>query len=270
MTKTWFKLTGITKTPIVSRRRRFEVADIGVVTVHGRPRTFGKLTKGVRQAPMTFKAWYGDIELVVPPHKLEEALAIDTLGRYTHEGMGQIQWKEAKKLPKKPLHTPSTITIRKMLPTNLSETQHKLLIAMLLHDCVHNERHNSKIYVTIELQDDYVSQLVNNHHNYELDEREIPLLSTLQYYDRLSSSISRKFRFSATSRYRISELEKIDFHSLARDLEQRQDSLYALYSYIFKSQELKKVNEALAYGFSSLKNHLLLMVNLYINDLGRI
>jgi len=53
--------------------------------------------------------------------------------------------------------------------------------------------------------------------------------------------------------------EKIDFHSLACDLEQRQNSLYALYSYINKSRELKNVNEALAYGFSSLKNHLLLM-----------
>jgi len=96
------------------------------------------------------------------------------------------------------------------------------------------------------------------------------LLPTLQYYDRFSSSISRKFRWKATSRYRISEIEKIDFQTLARDIEKRQYSLNALYTYIRKSQELQKINEALSYGFSSLKNHLLLMVNLYINDLTSI
>jgi len=112
-----------------------------------------------------------------------------------------------------------------------------------------------------------VHQLVKNHHNYEIDDKELPLLSTIQYYDRFSSSISRKFRWTATSRYRVSEIEKIDFQALTRDIEKRQYSLYALYAYTRKSQELNKVNEALAYGFSSLKNHLLLMVNLYINDL---
>jgi hypothetical protein len=102
-----------------------------------------------------------------------------------------------------------------------------------------------------------------------MDERKLPLLSVLQYYDRISSSISRKFRFTTQSRYRVSEIEKIDFQALARDLEKRQHSLYALYTYVRKSHELQKVNEALSYGFSSLKNHLLLMVNLYISDLRK-
>ena len=30
---------------------------------------------------------------------------------------------------------------------------------------------------------------------------------------------------------------------------------------------LEKINEALKFGFSSLRNHLLLMINLYIDDL---
>ena len=94
--------------------------------------------------------------------------------------------------------------------------------------------------------------------------------SILQYYDRLSSSISRKFRFSTTSRYRVSEIEKIDFNALKQEIDPCQYSLYALYSYVHKSQQLNKINEALSYGFSSLKNHLLLMVNLYINDLGSV
>ena len=268
MAKKWIKLTGITKTPIVSKRTRF-FYKLGVVSIQGRPRTFGTLTKGERRPPMTFRAWYGAVEFIVPAHKLDEAMGIEAIGKYTNQGMGEIIWKTAKNI-QKPLHTQKKVRIRKMLPTKLTETQYKLLIAMLLHDCVHTERHISKIYHEVDIHEEYVYQLTKNHHNYEMDDRELPLLTTIQYYDRLSSSISRKFRFSATSRYRVSEIEKIDFHTLAHDLENRQYSLYALYSYIYKSQELKKVNEALAYGFSSLKNHMLLMVNLYINDLGRI
>jgi hypothetical protein len=269
MVKNWVKLTGITKTPVVAKRKRFGIKDIGVITIHGRPRAFSKLIKGERRAPMTFRAWYGHIEIIVPDHKLEDALAIDSIGRYTHEGMGQLQWKEAKKLHIKPFHKPRKIAIRKMLP-KLSETQENLLIAFLLHDCVHTERHDSKIYNEVDINDDYVYQLVKNHHNHEMNDRRLPLLSTLKYYDQLSSSISRKFRFSTTSRYRVLGIEKIDFNALKREIETRQYSLCALYSYVYKSQILNMINEALSYGFSSLKKHLLLMVNLYINDLGSI
>ncbi len=139
---------------------------------------------------------------------------------------------------------------------------------MMLHDFINTENHKSKIYIELSISDEYFYQLTKNHHNHAIDDRKVPLLSTLKYYDRLSSIISRKFRWTVTSRYRVSEVEKIDFNTLKEELENRQHSLYALYSYIFKSQELKKVNEALAYGFTSLKNHLLLMVNLYLDDLG--
>jgi hypothetical protein len=182
--------------------------------------------------------------------------------------MGQIQWNETKQLNKKPLYTPRKTRIRKMLPTNLSETQQKLLIAFLLHDFVHTEKHNSKIYAEVTIADGLVYELTKNHHNYELDDRQIPLLPTLQYYDQLSSSISRKFRWMASSRYRVSELDTIDFNALKHELETRQYSLYALYSYVYNSHTLNNINEALSFGFSSLKNHLLLMVNLYLDDIG--
>jgi len=90
------------------------------------------------------------------------------------------------------------------------------MIAMLLHDFVNTERHPSKIYTEVKISDDYICQLVKNHHNYEFDDRELPLLSTLQYYDRFSSSISRKFRFSAPSRYRVTETTKIHFDTLKK------------------------------------------------------
>lgn len=265
MTNSWFTLRGITKTPVISRRKRF-FCKYGVITIHGRPRTFGKLTKGERLPPKTYRAWYGDLEFIVPEHRLDDALSIECIGSFTNEGMGHIHWKEAKKLFKKPIYTPRKIKIRKMLPTNLSEEQQKLLIAMQLHDFVHTERHSSKIYTEVTISDEYVYQLAKNHHNYQIDSRKIPLLPILQYYDKFSSSISRKFRWTTESRYRVSELAKIDFDALAKEIGTRQYSLYSLYSYIYKSQLLNKINEAINYGFSSLKNHLLLMVNLYIDD----
>lgn len=74
-------------------------------------------------------------------------------------------------------------------------------------------------------------------------------------------------RILYSSRYRATELEKIDFDGLKKEIESRQHSIYALYTYMRKSEVLNKINEALAFGFSSLKDHLLLMVNLYLDDL---
>jgi hypothetical protein len=267
MSHKYFKLLGYTKTPIVSRRRHFGVADVGAMTINGRPRVFGKLTVGQRRAPMTFRAWYGNVEFIVPEHKLEEALAIDSVGSYTCEGMGQISWTSLSELKKNPLYTSRRIKIRKKL-SKLSDVQETLVIAMLLHDFVNTDRHQSKIYSEVNILNEEVHKLVKNHHDYDLDKTEFPLLPLLQYYDRLSSSISRKFRWSASSRYRVTELEKIDFDALKREIEKRQYSPYALYTFILKCQTLDKINEALKFGFSSLKNHLLLMVNLYLDDLN--
>jgi hypothetical protein len=217
---------------------------------------------------MTFRAWYGSVEFVIPPSKLDHAFTFDSIGRYTHEGMGQIVWRSVKQLQKKPFRNLRKIKIRKMLP-KLSDTQENLLKAFLLHDFVHTEKHRSKIYNAVDIIDEEVYQLAKNHHNYNFDERELPLLSTLQYYDRLSAMNSRKFRWSASSRYRMDVLEEIDFDMLKREIESRQYSLCALYSYVYKSCVLDKINEALKFGFSFLKNHLLLMVNLYIDDFHR-
>ena len=191
MAKNWLKLVGITRTPVVAKRRHF-FHKCGVITITGRPQVFGKLRKGERRAPMTFRAWYGTIEFVIPEQKRDHALAVDSIGRYINEGMGQVKWTDVKQLNKKPRYTPKKIKIRKMLP-KLSEVQEKLLTAFLLHDFVNNEKHPSKIYVEVSIADDDVFKLAKNHHNYNM-EKEMPLLSTLQYYDRLSAMISRKFR----------------------------------------------------------------------------
>jgi hypothetical protein len=257
-------MMGITKTPVVSKRRHF-FHKLGVITIIGRPRVVGKLKKGENRAPKTYRAWYGDIEFIVPKNKLDEALAIDSIGRYTHEGMGQIVWKTVKKI-KKPRYTPRRIRIREKLP-KLSNAQEKLISAMLLHDFVNTERHSSKIYTEVTIVDEELYDLVKNHHNYDMDDRELPLLSLLQYYDRLSAAISRKFRWTAFSRYSAAETETIDFDALKREIELCQYSPYALYTFVKQCQDLDKVNESFKFGFSPLKNHLLLLVNLYLDDL---
>ncbi len=117
------------------------------------------------------------------------------------------------------------------------------------------------------LIDEDVHNLVKNHCNYDIDERKLPILSLLQYYDRLAAAISRKFRWTTYSRYGAAETEAIDFDALKREIELCQYSPYALYSFVKKCQALDKINESLEFGFSSLKNHLLLTVNLYLDDL---
>ncbi|MHA1353714.1 MAG: hypothetical protein ACTSR1_00880 [Candidatus Heimdallarchaeota archaeon] len=53
---------------------------------------------------------------------------------------------------------------------------------------------------------------------------------------------------------------------LVKEIEERQHSAYKLYNYIYNSQELTRIVESMTYGYNSLRNHLLLMVNLAINN----
>jgi hypothetical protein len=59
---------------------------------------------------------------------------------------------------------------------------------------------------------------------------------------------------------------KIDFEQLKKEIEKRQNSAFKLYQFIWQSKELKRIVESMNFGKNSLRNHLLLMVNLAIND----
>ncbi len=133
----------------------------------------------------------------------------------------------------------------------------------MLHDFIHTKKHPSKIYQQINIEDKEIREACNNHHNGE--ESINALLPIVKHYDRLASSISRKKRFKSTSRYDW-ENGEIDFKLLKQELEQVQHSPYQLYSYIYQSKKLGRIVEAMDYGNNSLKKHLLLMVNLAIND----
>lgn len=133
----------------------------------------------------------------------------------------------------------------------------------MLHDFVHTEKHQSKIYQQITIEDEEIRDACFNHHNGE--ESKNKLLPLVKHYDRLASFVCRKKPFKAISRYNW-EKGEIDFKRLANELEQIQHSTYKLYQYIYHSKELKRVVESMEYGRNSLRNHLLMMVNLVIND----
>ncbi|NPE09130.1 MAG: hypothetical protein GNW80_12670 [Asgard group archaeon] len=83
--------------------------------------------------------------------------------------------------------------------------------------------------------------------------------------DILASLICRKKPYKRIGRY-DKEKGEIDFQQLAQAIEQNQHSAFKLYNYIYQSKELRRLVESLNYGHNSLRNHLLMMVNLAIND----
>jgi len=91
------------------------------------------------------------------------------------------------------------------------------------------------------------------------------LLPIVKYYDHLASYISRKRPLKTKARYDFKN-GRIDFKQLVKEIELKQQSAFKLYNYIYQSKELTRVVEAMTYGKNNLRNHLLVMVNLAIND----
>jgi hypothetical protein len=133
----------------------------------------------------------------------------------------------------------------------------------MLHDFVHTENHNSKIFEEVKIQDEEIREACKNHHT-EL-EGDNKYHKQIRYYDRLASGISRKKEFTAFYRYDL-ENGQINFKKLRDNIESRQQCPIRLYEFIHHSQDLSRIVESLKYGKSSLRNHILLMVNLAIND----
>ena len=139
----------------------------------------------------------------------------------------------------------------------------KLLLALMFLDFLHTEKHPSKIFQQITIEDDQIRVACLNHHTSLLEDN--PYHPLIQYYDGLASFITRKKPFKTTYRYdkRIAE---IDFHELKQAIETRQHSACKVYDFIYHSHELNKIVESLVFGKNTLRNHLLLMLNLAIND----
>jgi len=153
--------------------------------------------------------------------------------------------------------------LRKGIRADYPEELQKLLIALMLHDFVHTEKHPSKIFQEVTITNEAIRDACKHHHNSLPTENTYHLL--IQYYDGLASYITRKKPCQTTFRYKKSEGE-IDFQKLKEEIETNQVNHLKLYNYIFNSNVLKRIVESLHFGNNTLRNHLLVMVNLAIND----
>lgn len=232
----------------------------------------GKLVKGERKAPTVLRAYRGFVKVSCVGYneeklfsKISQFLSKRFLGNSTTDGYGRVKWLDCSLEEYQPQQPPAKkkFKIRKGLGTNYPKTLKRLLKALMLHDFVHTEKHSSKIYQQVTIEDEEIRDACLNHHNNE--EITDSLVSAVRYYDYLASLICRKKPYKRIGRY-DKEKGEIDFQQLAQAIEQNQHSAFKLYNYIYQSKELRRLVESLNYGHNSLRNHLLMMVNLAIND----
>ncbi len=280
VTKRIFTLEGKLLTPIitpslVTKNGSCRCKVLRNLTSEKKPlRTYiGKLVKGERKAPAKQLAYRGFVRITTVDwnnergrKNIQNFFKREHLGKKTNEGFGMVQWVNYKEGPYKPVEQEQKrkkLKFRKGLGPNYPKELQRLIIALMLHDFVHTEKHPSKIFKEITINDVEIRTACLNHHNGTTNEN--ILLPLIRYYDGLASYITRKKPFKTLTRYDYQN-GKIAFEQLAEEIEERQDSAYKLYNYIYYSKELKRIVESMTYGQNSLRNHLLLMVNLAIND----
>ncbi|NHJ32016.1 MAG: hypothetical protein FK732_04055 [Asgard group archaeon] len=276
--KQLFILEGKLLTPLLSSSQSFKkfgcwIKVVGDLTTEKKPRRsyVGKLVRGERKTPNVMKAFRGFVKVTYVDQneergrkKIEQILAIDNLGSKRNLGFGKIQWLNYKVeiYRKKTIQQKKKFKIRKGLGIKYPARLQKLLIALMLHDFVHTEKHPSKIYEEIIIEDEEIREACLNHHNGE--ESNNKLLPILKYYDQFAAFIRRKIPMKTVSRYNY-EKGKIDFKNIAKEIEDRQYSAYRLYNYIYSSPDLNRIVESMGYARNSIRYHLLLAVNLAIN-----
>jgi len=164
-----------------------------------RRRWYGKITTAKPMFPYALICYLGFIELRYScenrqqaKQKLQRLLSIGQIGRYQSEGLGKIQWLQGRIV-----NTSETISkksrrirIRKGLPQDLPYYVRELVRYALLHDFVHTDKHSSKIYQEIPLDDQGYLDWLRQHHAETAD----PFLRTFQYYDRRAAIITRGIR----------------------------------------------------------------------------
>jgi len=284
-TKKLFTLEGKLLTPLLTSNSFFQkhgcwIKIVNNLSSNKKPRRsyIGLLTKGERKAPNQLLAFRGFIRVTCVEQneergrkRMEKILAYDNLGCNSNQGYGKIKWLNYKVEPYKKEKQPQykKFKIRKGLGPNYPKPLQRLLIALMLHDFVHTEKHPSKIYQEITIEDLEIREACLNHHSTILNGN--TLIKLIKRYDSIASCITRKRSYKTKTRYDIAEGE-IDFSKLKEEIEEKQQSAYRLYSFIYCSQEINRLVEAISFGKSSLRTHLLLMVNLAINEyyIGRI
>ncbi|MFX1253636.1 MAG: hypothetical protein ACFFCZ_18640 [Promethearchaeota archaeon] len=262
-------LKGEIMTPIITRKTYFFVEGCKAIITKPRRRYYNKINAGKRMYPYSFECYLGSIELRYKTttkgkakKKLDELLKIKSIGRFASEGLGIIQWIGGD-LTSPPLSTFQKylkLKIRKGLPSYLPKNVLKLIRFGLLHDFVNCDKHRSKIYVEPNLKE---LEELRKHHNKTQDE----FIRKFQYYDQISAIITRKIRSPKTNRYNWSSNSNINFEKLSKEIEEvTKKGVWKLYEYIYNSEELEQLNESLEFGHTSLRNHLLIIVNLIVQD----
>ena len=177
----------ITKYPIENERGYFP---------YPKKQHLGKLIKGVRKAPTTKKCFQGFVVVDFPGQnnqtekKLRWFLSLKGLGTRQQEGMGKILWLERKLVARVKRQPPvKKWRIRKGLG-HYPRPMHQVLKALLLHDFVHTEKHQSKIYQEVEIADPLVREACKKHHNGE--DTNNWLIPIIKKYDGLAALINRK------------------------------------------------------------------------------
>ncbi|MBD3191899.1 MAG: hypothetical protein GF308_14725 [Candidatus Heimdallarchaeota archaeon] len=277
--KQMITLTGRLLTPVITPRPIYKQNGCWITIVRdletekkGRLAIVGKLVKGERKAPTLLKGFRGFVKVSYvneSEERLKEKIATflgQGLGSKTKEGYGRVDWIDCRITDYQPQKPPQwkKLRLRKGLGPDCPKELQRLIIALLLHDFVHTEKHQSKIYVEVTIEDEEIREACLHHHNSLKDNELLPLL---QYYDGLASYIGQKKAYRSYSRYNTQE-GKINFKALAQEIEKRQHSAYQLYQFVYQSKELKRIVKSMDYK-GSLRNHLLLMVNLAINDYQR-
>lgn len=235
---------------------------------------FGKLIKGDRRAPTLRKCFKGYVVVDLRSRplragdqtekKLKWFLNLEGLGGHQNEGMGKIQWLERKEcMRKKKLPRKRKFQYLKGLGS-YPEPMLVAIKALLLHDFVKTEKHISKIYREVNIENELIREACENHHNKECtaDNWLIPII---RKYDGLAEFITRKIPRKITARYDYFNGE-LDFKELVKEIELNQYSAHELYNYIYNSKALRRIPEAMNYSNNNLRKHLLLAVNLFIAD----
>ncbi|MFX0172505.1 MAG: hypothetical protein ACFE9L_11340 [Candidatus Hodarchaeota archaeon] len=262
-------LNGRIITPIITKKTSFQLEGCRVEILHPKRRFITKSHKKQRIYPFSFIGYLGKLRLTYRCHtlaqakaKLKDLLTIANIGRFWSEGLGQVEWLSGKfsgKTHSQKKRHYGRVKIRKGLPHKLPSNIQQLIRYAMLHDFVHTSKHKSKIYVELEVED---LDLLRQHHDFSKNK----LVQMFQRYDRLASSMTRKVRSPRTNRYTWEAKGTIDFELLVQVLTSHEKNIWRLYTYIYESRELQQLSESLDYGHSSLRYHLLLIVNLIVQD----
>ncbi|MFQ5981606.1 MAG: hypothetical protein ACE5OZ_25965 [Candidatus Heimdallarchaeota archaeon] len=268
-------LKGWIKTPLVISQTTFFVEGCKARIEAPRRRFVNKINAGKPMFPYSFKAYLGKLVLTrraknrtAAKRILTDLLEIDAIGKLTNEGMGIIQWLggELKTGTSDRGKVKQRLKIRKGLP-RLPLDVLKMVQYGLLHDFYTNPNHKSKIYVEPELDDPELIELLREHH---AKESASELVQQFQRYDQLAAIITRTIRSPKTNRYTWASHGTIDFDQLAAKIaEANNQGVWALYKFIYDNKELDNLNESFEFGHSSLKQHLLIIANLIVQDFLR-